>query len=149
MDLTVNNYPQNTPTFAAHWNRQTKKAILNGILKEVRKQPRWYPDPAKGEIGGEALFNKLSDKAEKIEEMLAAKFGRGTFALHNESGLSPVVSKITFWDGRAFYNYDIPETIQKEIKVVNKSNFLRMRFKIAEFPADRLDWLYDFLSKLK
>ncbi|MBO7672068.1 hypothetical protein J6S88_01535 [bacterium] len=145
MDLSINNYPQHTPSFSARLDRRTQKAIMNGILTEVRKQPRW--EPKGNSIGGEAVFNTLTDKADRIKKLLATKFGRGTFSLHNELGLSPKVTKLTFWDGRAFLTYDIPEEIQNEIKVVNKSNMFATKYKIMEFPANRLDWLYEFLAK--
>ena len=140
MDLSINNYPSQSLTFSAKLNRVSRKAIKNGILKEVRKEP----------CGSVAMkkFDILSEKADKIEKLLAEKFGEGVFSLHNELGLSPKVTKISFWDGTSFKAFDLPEEVQDGIKVVDKSNIFRTKFKITEFPANKLDWLLEFFSQL-
>jgi len=141
MDFTVNSYNIQPPSFQAHLNRNTRKCITRGILTEIRKEPNLEVAMKK--------FNELSNKYDNIKKLLAEEFGDGTFALYNENGLSPIASKISFWDGKSYKAFDIPEEVQNEIKVVDKSNIFTTKFKIMEFPADKLDWLTEFFSKIR
>ena len=128
-------------TFQAKWNCETRRAINNGILTEVRKISDINESMKE--------FDRLSEKYDRLFDLLAEKFPEGKFCLHNQLGTSPKVEQLSFWTKDSYKAFQLPEEIQKEIKVVDRSNFLWDKFVIKEFPAKRLDWLYDFISNLK
>ena len=142
MDLTVNNTSSYQNTFGARLSWKTRRAIKRGIRSEVREIAQHGKNISK---------IRLKDRKNMYKKILSAvdKIGDGTFSLYNELGLSSKVTKIDFSGPYGYKAFNLPEDIQNEIKLVDASNIFTNKYKIKEFPAKRLGWLYNFFQNVK
>ena len=142
MDFSVKNYNVQSPVFGAKLGWRTRKAIKNGIKSKYKKLNAINPEYAKSQlVQYNELFNKIKFMVSNLES--------GTFALYNQLGLSPKATKISFSNKSIYRAFDLPKEIQNEIKVVDKSNIFVEKYVIKEFPANKLNWLYNFLENIK
>ena len=143
MDLTVNNNYKHIQDFGARLSYRTRIAIRRGINAKYKDLSGFSKKIADMNLNENIkTYKKILSVVEKFEE--------GTFSFYNESGLNSRVTKIDFLGPFSGYKtFNLPEDIQKEIKVVDKSNIFVDKYKIQEFPANRLGWLYGFFKNIK
>lgn len=141
MDLTVKNY-SNHQAFGARLNRETVRAIRHGINAEYREHSGFNKKLAR------MVREERNEKFTRIKKQVA-KLDKGTISVYNQLGLNPRATKMAFAAKKSRYvSFDLPEEIQNEIKIVNKSNIFRDKYVVNEFPANRLSWLLNFVENV-
>lgn len=140
MDLTIENY-SNHQAFGARLNRETVRAIRRGINAEYRESLGFSKKIAR------MVREERNEKFKRIKKQVA-ELDKGTISVYNQLGLNPRATKMAFASKNRYVSFDLPEEIQNEIKIVNKSNIFRDKYVVSEFPSRRLSWLLNFVENV-